>query len=94
MLQEVEKPGSDIDFYVENLCKILVEKRTHLSQLKRKVDEFRQHLAEEHVLSSHCTQRQFEQDNEEGNDEFGAQEGLDPSNKENFTNDDFRQNFL
>jgi len=51
LLHEVDKPGSDIDDYVECLDKLLTVKLDHIMGLRNKVKQFREHLKKEEVLS-------------------------------------------
>lgn len=92
----MEKPGSDIEYYVENLCTILENKKAEILSLKRGLDDFKQRLMEEQVLSLHCSERQ-QFDSEPGDGEFGDGEyeelpPTDPSNKEN-SSDLFKPGF-
>ena len=96
LLKEVEKPGSDIEYYVENLCTILENKKAEIMGLKKNLDDFKQRLMEEQVLSLHCSERQ-QFDSETGDGEFGEGEyddmpPIDPINKEN-SNDMFKPGF-
>lgn len=83
----MEKPGSDIEHYVENLCTILENKRNQIGLLKQGLDDFKQHLLEEQILSMHCSERQQvgdEQDIEEGDEpDLDEIPRKDPNNKEN-----------
>ena len=81
----MEQPGSDIDHYVENLVKILEEKKQQIVGLKKHLDEFKQHLIEEQVLSTHCSERQYDgkDDAQDTQDDTGRTGDL--SNKENNT---------
>lgn len=45
---------------MENLVKILEEKKSHILGLKRNLDEFKMRLQEEQVLSVHCQEKQAE----------------------------------
>lgn len=69
MLKEVEQPGSDIDRYVENLVKILEEKKGHIVGLKRNLDEFKMRLQEEQILSVHCQEKQAEMEQYQTNED-------------------------
>jgi hypothetical protein len=51
LLNEVDKPASDIDDYVENLDAILTHKVSIINELKEKLNQFRNHLKEEEMLS-------------------------------------------
>jgi kinesin family protein 2/24 len=51
LIHEVDKPGSDIDEYIECLESILNHKLEEITTLKSKVSLFRQHLKKEEILS-------------------------------------------
>lgn len=51
LLNEVDKPASDIDEYVESLDAVLSHKLETITVLKGKLVRFREHLKEEEVLS-------------------------------------------
>jgi hypothetical protein len=57
-LREVEQPGSDIDHYVDRLAVILENKKNQILTLKKNLDEFKQHLLEEQIISTHCSEMQ------------------------------------
>lgn len=50
-MEEVDKPGSDIDEYIVNLDKILVEKLKSIKNLQNKIAEFKGNLEEERVIN-------------------------------------------
>jgi len=60
LLHEVDKPGSDIDEYVESLDTVLTHKMELITMLKAKLKTFREHLKEEEMLSK----KFYEQRNE------------------------------
>lgn len=60
LLHEVDKPGSDIDEYVESLDTVLTHKIELITMLKSKLKNFREHLKEEEMLSK----KFYEQRNE------------------------------
>jgi len=62
LMKLVELPGSDIDHYVEQLSRILESKKNQIAGLKKNLDDFRQHLQEEQLLSLHCSERQGDED--------------------------------
>ncbi len=51
LLHEVDKPGSDVDEYVESLDAILAHKVEIISTLRNRLKTFREHLKEEEILS-------------------------------------------
>lgn len=51
LLHEVDKPGSDVDYYVDTLDNILGEKINIIQNLKNKLKVFKTHLVEEEALS-------------------------------------------
>jgi kinesin family protein 2/24 len=51
LLHEVDKPGSDVDEYVESLDAILAHKVEIISVLRNRLKTFREHLKEEEILS-------------------------------------------
>ena len=51
LLNEVDKPGSDIDEYVENLDALLKHKYDSILQIRNKLSTFKKHLKEEEILS-------------------------------------------
>ncbi|KAG2483142.1 hypothetical protein HYH03_017988 [Edaphochlamys debaryana] len=51
LLQEVDKPGSEIDSYVEQMTQLLGIKRQGIQDLQAKLDTFKAKLKEEEMLS-------------------------------------------
>lgn len=51
LLHEVDKPGSDVDEYVDNLDALLTHKLEIISILKSRLVQFKEHLKEEELLS-------------------------------------------
>ena len=51
MLDEVDKPGSDIDEYIMSLDKILMEKLKSIKNLQNKISEFKSNLEEERLIN-------------------------------------------
>jgi len=49
LLNDVEKPGSDIDGYVESLGKMLDSKTESILTLRNQLKSFKQHLKDEQV---------------------------------------------
>jgi len=60
LLQEVDKPGSDVEAYAASLDLTLAHKMEAISSLREKLSTFRGHLSQEKELSS----KFFEQQNE------------------------------
>ena len=52
LLHNIDKPGSDIDLYLDSLEQMLDHKQSLISSLKGKIGSFRGHLREESELSS------------------------------------------
>lgn len=51
LLHEVDKPGSDVDEYVDSLDSILAHKVDIISALRLRLSTFKNHLKEEELLS-------------------------------------------
>ena len=51
ILQEVDKPGSDVDAYVNALDEILLMKASSIINLREKLHQFKNHLKQEEVLA-------------------------------------------
>ena len=51
MLNEVDKPGSDIDDYIMSLEKMLAEKLKSIHGLQNRIAEFKSNLDEERVVN-------------------------------------------
>ena len=51
LLHEVDKPGSDVDEYVDSLDAILAHKMEIISLLRGRLHNFKDHLKEEELLS-------------------------------------------
>ena len=47
----MDKPGSDVDDYINNLDKLLNEKLHSISNLQNKIKEFRNNLSEEQIVN-------------------------------------------
>ncbi len=60
ILQEVDKPGSDVEAYATSLDSILAHKMEVIGALRKRLTDFRGHLKEEQELSK----KFFEQQNE------------------------------
>ena len=50
-MDEVDKPGSDIDEYILSLDKILMEKLKSIKNLQNKISEFKSNLEEERLIN-------------------------------------------
>lgn len=50
-LNHVDRPGSDVDWYVLGLENILNMKTQYIDTIKKKVTKFQEHLKEEDELS-------------------------------------------
>merc|ERR1712039_813593 len=50
-LNNVDRPGSDVDAYVAGLDRILELKAQHIGDVKRRLDLFKEHLTQEDTLS-------------------------------------------
>jgi len=51
LLNEVDKPGSDVDEYVDSLDAMLAHKLEIIALLRRRLHTFREHLKIEEILS-------------------------------------------
>jgi len=51
LLNEVDKPGSDVEEYVTNLDKILVQKMEMIMNIREQLLNFHKHLKTEETLS-------------------------------------------
>ena len=58
MLEEVDKPGSEINVYVENLDKVLNHQLSQIENLTSRLKRFKGQLQEEQRLSKICQERQ------------------------------------
>jgi kinesin family protein 2/24 len=52
LLEEVDKPQSDIEIYVKKLDQILLKKMEMIGSVRQKLVRFHQHLEEEHNLQT------------------------------------------
>ncbi len=62
LLHEVDKPGSDVDYYVEHLDGVLAGKVNMINNLRNKLKIFKQHLIEEEILSKKFYEKKNEMD--------------------------------
>lgn len=63
MIQEVDKPGSEITAYIESLGNLLTQHIADINSLQSRLYSFRDKLKEEHRLNSIC---QSQQDTNDG----------------------------
>ena len=67
LIQEVQKPNSDIRVYVDTLSSILEHKIEMITSLKSRIDDFSVHLDEEEQLSNKFKKEQaMEKNKHEG----------------------------
>lgn len=52
LINEVDKPGSDIENYVVNLDKVLLEKVKKITKIRQRLKKFRVMLKDEEALSA------------------------------------------
>lgn len=57
MLEEVDKPGSEIDSYVESLELVLSDKLDEIDHIRRNLNLFRENLKQEQQLSRICNSK-------------------------------------
>lgn len=62
LLKDVEKAGSDIEYYISSLQKMLQDKKSSITNLKQSLLNFKKHLKEEENLSQYCSERQLQKD--------------------------------
>jgi len=53
LINEVDKPGSDIDNYVVNLDKVLLEKMKNITIIRQRLKKFRVMLKDEEAISAY-----------------------------------------
>jgi len=58
LLKEVDKPGSDVEQYVENLDKIMVMKIQKMTELRQNVLDFYKNIKTEQILNQLFQQNQ------------------------------------
>lgn len=51
LLHEVDRPGSDVDEYVDSLDALLAHKNETITVLRSRLAQFKDHLKEEEMLS-------------------------------------------
>jgi len=52
LINEVDKPGSDIENYVVNLDKVLLEKMKNIDHIRQRLKKFRIMLKDEEAISA------------------------------------------
>jgi hypothetical protein len=60
LVHEVDKPGSDVDEFVDNLDALLLHKMELINLLRTKLLTFKQHLKEEDMLSKRFYEKKSE----------------------------------
>lgn len=78
LLQEVDKPGSDVEEYARSLDNILGEKMEAITSLRRRVADFLYHIKQEKELSAKFLEQQ-----NEIKDVFDLRDSLDKEGKNN-----------
>ncbi len=58
LLNDVDKPGSDVEAYVNNLDQILIQKMTMISEMREQLITFHKHLKTEEAMSKLYQQQQ------------------------------------
>ena len=61
LLNEVDKPGSDVENYVANLDKLLTQKIAMITEMRKQLITFHTHLKTEEVMSKLYQQQQLAQ---------------------------------
>jgi kinesin family member 2/24 len=59
LLNEVDKPGSDVENYVANLDKLLTQKIAMITEMRKQLITFHTHLKTEEVMSKLYQQQQL-----------------------------------
>ena len=54
ILKEVDKPGSDVEAYVEKLDAILTRKIDMMTELKKKAQDFYKNIKTEEIMAKLC----------------------------------------
>ena len=85
LINEVDKPGSDIENYVANLDKVLLEKMKNIGQIRQRLKKFRVMLKDEEALSTNFMNSNDFMDVYDKNDKKGSYDLLkDEIEKDNF----------
>lgn len=99
ILNEVDKPGSNVETYVQDLDKILLSKINMIETLRQKLLNFNRHLKTEETLSKLYEQNQklAEQDQTDMNNRLDESinllEGHDQQMVEDFDNIEMMDDF-
>lgn len=51
LLNEVDKPGSDVEDYVNNLDRLLIDKISMIESMRKQLVDFHKHLKTEECMS-------------------------------------------
>jgi kinesin family member 2/24 len=76
LLNEVDKPGSDVEQYVANLDKMLKSKIAMITEMRRQLITFHTHLKTEEAMSK------IYQEQQEQEQQYYEQEGYDYSSQQ------------
>ena len=78
LLNDVDKPGSDVESYVNDLDKLLVQKIEMITEMRKQLITFHGHLKTEEVMSKLYQQVQNLEDLEQevNNNEYGDEDML------------------
>ena len=86
LLNEVDKPGSDVDQYIQNLDKLLLTKIDMMHQIRQQLIEFNKNIKTEETMSKLYQQQQnldvLDADIPNGN-EYGDEEMLMAGDEDN-----------
>ncbi len=85
LINEVDKPGSDIENYVVNLDKVLLEKMKNINQIRQRLKKFRIMLKDEEAISANFMNSNDFIDSYEKNEKKNSYDLLkDEIEKDNF----------
>lgn len=85
LINEVDKPGSDIENYVVNLDKVLLEKMKNIDQIRQRLKKFRIMLKDEEAISANFMNSNDFIDSYEKNEKKNSYDLLkDEIEKDNF----------
>lgn len=85
LINEVDKPGSDIENYVVNLDKVLLEKMKNIDQIRQRLKKFRVMLKDEEAISTNFMNSNDFIDSYEKNEKKNSYDLLkDEIEKDNF----------
>jgi kinesin family protein 2/24 len=86
LINEVDKPGSDIENYVINLDKVLLEKMKNIDQIRQRLKKFRIMLKDEEAISANFINSNDFIDSYEKNEKKNSYDLLkDEIEKDNFS---------